>query len=187
MSDNLTLNSPDKLRARLQQSGFDTAKLEADDKLRIQDYYTATLGKISRESHPNPVKVNEMTLAWAKVIKWAEQNGPETHLLRIWNNLSTLGRFNDEKTWVEFILSRDLLLGEKLGATTIRGIVKGVHEEWVYRRLEDSHDGIIDMKLEDAGKETLDMIRIRGMREVNFDRKWHQLKVDRTFTVSLAE
>ena len=79
MSYNLTLNSPDKLRARLQQSGFDAAKLEADDKLRIQDYYTATLGKTSRESYPNPVKVNEMILAWAKVIKWAEQNGPETH------------------------------------------------------------------------------------------------------------
>ena len=188
LSYNLTLHSPDSLRSRLQKSGLNPAKLEADDKLRIQDYHTATLGRASGERlHTHTIKVNDMTLEWAKIIRAYEQAGPETHLLRIWDNLSTLGRFNDDKAWVEVVLSRDLLLGEKLGATTIRGIVKGVHEEWVYRRLEDSHDGIIDIKLEDVGKETVDMIRIRGMREVNFDRNWHRLKIDRALVVTLAE
>ena len=69
LSYNLTLRSPDKLRSKLQQSRLDTGKLEADDKLRIQDYYTATLGKTSSERLPNPIKVNDMTLAWGKLMR----------------------------------------------------------------------------------------------------------------------
>ena len=138
---------------------------------------------MSQERHARPLKVHDLSLEWAKLSSDLE---PETDLLRIWDNLSTLGRFNEDKAWVEFILSREIPLGLGFGARTIHGIVNGVHEGWVYRRLEDSHDGVIDVKLEDGGENTIDLIRVRSMREVNFDRKWHQLKIGDNFEITLA-
>jgi hypothetical protein len=121
-------------------------------------------------------------------VEWAREahlneSEPETNLLRIWDNLSTLGRFNEEKNWVEFVLERELLFGVSIGATTFHGIVNGVHEGWVYKRLEDAHDGIVDVRVGDDGK---DLIRIRNMREVGFNRKWHELTISPNLEVSLG-
>lgn len=41
----------------------------------------------------------------------------------------------------------------------------------------DSHDGVIDIRLDDSGSQTIDIIRMRSMRDVSFDRKWHQVEV----------
>ena len=38
------------------------------------------------------------------------------------------------------MISYGLPIGAALGATTLHGIVDGVHESWVYKRLEDAHD-----------------------------------------------
>jgi len=34
--------------------------------------------------------------------------------------------------------------------TAIRGIIGGIHSDWVYKNLEAAVDGIIDFKLEDV-------------------------------------
>jgi hypothetical protein len=60
-------------------------------------------------------------------------------------------------------------------------IVNGVHESWLYKRLEDAHDGIIDFRIGDEGQ---DLVRIRIMREVGFDLKWHELMIGPNFEVS---
>jgi hypothetical protein len=180
VSYNLLMRSPEKLRSMLRRHGLDAAELEHGDKLRIQDYYTATLGKASAELHGwDSLKVQDLSVQFAK---FAFDSEAESGLLRIWDNLSVLGRFNDDKVWVEFMLSRGLPIGIGLGATTLHGIVNGVHESWVYRRLEDVHDGIVDVRVGDDGKE---LVRIRNMREVGFDRKWRELTIGPNFEVSL--
>lgn len=187
VSYNLTMRSPDKFRSVLGRHGLDVMELERNDKLRIQDYHTATLGRPTAEVHGyKSLKVHDLSVDWARIAHLSESE-PETGLLRVWDNLSTLGRFNEEKNWVEFVLSRELLLGVSLGATTLHGIVKGVHEAWIYRRLEDAHDGTIDIKLTEDADQTRDMIRIRTMREVGFDRKWHQLTETENLEIHLAK
>jgi hypothetical protein len=54
----------------------------------------------------------------------------------------------------------------------------------MYKRLEDSHDGIVDVRVGDDGE---DLMRIRNMREVGFDRKWHELTVSPSLEVSLRK
>jgi len=51
--------------------------------------------------------------------------------------------------------------------------------------LEDAADGVIDFKIEDIGEKTRDVLRIRSMRNVSFDREWHRLKIGENFEVSL--
>ena len=113
--------------------------------------------------------------------------GETSNTLRVIDNASSTARFNDEKLWVEFILTRQFPRGPIWKATLIDPIVRGLHSEWVYRSLEAGADGIIDFKLEESGEETQNLIRIRNMRNVGFDRKWHTLKTGENFEVRLEK
>jgi KaiC/GvpD/RAD55 family RecA-like ATPase len=51
--------------------------------------------------------------------------------------------------------------------------------------LEAAVDGIIDFKLEEVGEETINLMRLRSMRNVGFDSRWHRLRVKENFEVTL--
>lgn len=61
-----------------------------------------------------------------------------------------------------------------------------MHSEWVYKNIEAAVDGIIDFRLDETGEETKDLVRIRTMRDVEYDRRWHQLNVGENLEVALA-
>lgn len=107
--------------------------------------------------------------------------------LRIRDNSSTLARFNDEKSRVEFEVTSAMPVAASHRSVMLRGVVKGVHSEWVYRRLEDAYDGIIDFKIDDTGEEAEDLIRIRSMRDLRHDRRWHRLKIGDNFEIILEK
>jgi KaiC/GvpD/RAD55 family RecA-like ATPase len=67
----------------------------------------------------------------------------------------------------------------------ISGLLRGVLSDWAQKRLEGAADGIIDFKVEEAGNVTRDLIRIRSMRGVGFDREWHEFKISENLEVSL--
>ena len=70
----------------------------------------------------------------------------------------------------------------------IRGIIRGVHNDWAYKNLEATHDGLIDFKLEEEeGGKTQNVMRIRSMRNVAFEQGWHQLKITDKFKVALEK
>jgi KaiC/GvpD/RAD55 family RecA-like ATPase len=54
----------------------------------------------------------------------------------------------------------------------------------LYKQLEAAYDGIVDFKLEDMGKGTRTVMRIRNMRDVAFDSQWHPLKIAEYFKVT---
>jgi hypothetical protein len=58
-------------------------------------------------------------------------------------------RYNDEKSWVEYQLTRVLPTVSMTKATNIRGITVGVHSESAYKQLEATADGVIDLKVEE--------------------------------------
>ena len=69
----------------------------------------------------------------------------------------------------------------------IRGIAKGVHSEWAYKQLETAADGIIDFRLDEAVDPPQNLIRLRSMRNVGFDGRWHLIKIGETFEVTLEK
>jgi KaiC/GvpD/RAD55 family RecA-like ATPase len=67
------------------------------------------------------------------------------------------------------------------------GFMSGVHSSWGYKQLVAAVDGIVDFKVQYANEVTRDLIRIRTLRKVGFDRKWHELNLGNNFEISLSK
>lgn len=176
---------PENVRAQLSKLGLDIVELEKSDRLRIWDWYTATLGQKSKEKLSyDSLKVADLSILLSK---YGRETAPPPDYLRIFDNISSIARFNDEKAWVEWLLSRDIPLASITNSTGIGGLLKGVHSEWAYRQLEAAADGIIDFKLDEAVDPPRHLMRMRTMRNVGFDGRWHSLKLEKSFEVALEE
>jgi len=177
----------DAVRMQLRRLGLNVADLETNDRLRVYDWYTPTLGRKSKEKYGiESLKVADQSIQFRLTeddLNHPEAEWPES--LRIVDNFSTLARFNDEKAWTEFMLTRVLPIGPVKKSTLVFGIMKGVHSEWAYKQLEGSSDGIIDFRLDDADGNLRDVVQIRTMRNVHFNRDLTELKVGENFEINL--
>lgn len=188
MSYNAHARSPEDVRSKLKRAGLNVGSLEAEDKLRIWDWYTTTLGKKSTERYAyDSLKAADLSIRFAR-----EDMGALTYQLAGWiriaDNISSLARFNDEKVWVEFYLTRALpsvTLGGR--TTTLHCILRGIHSNLVYEQLEAASDGVIDLKVDEGGEEANNLIRVRNMRDVGFDSRWHRLSINENLNVSLQK
>ena len=182
------IQPPEQVRMQLARVGLNVAELEGNDRLRVYDWYTPTLGRRSKEKYGiESLKVADQSIAFRltedDINNPAQIEWPES--LRIADNFSVLARFNDEKSWVEFMLTRVYPIAPVKKSTLIFGIMKGVHSEWAYRQLEGSADGIIEFKLGQADRSTMDLMQIKMMRNVHFNRELAELKVGENFEVTL--
>lgn len=190
VSYNVFVESPDSVRAKLRRLELNVEALEEEGKLRIYDWYTPTLGRKSKENYGiESLKVADQSIIFR--LTEDDLNRPEElewpNSLRIADNFSTLARFNDERLCIEFALTRVFPIAPARKSTLICGIMKGVHSEWAYRQLEGAVEGIVDFKLEEAGQTTRDMIRIRSMRNLRYDRQWHELRIGRNLDVTIEK
>ena len=183
------IQPPDNLRMQLRRAGLSVEDLEAEDRVRVYDWYTPTLGRKSKERYGiDSLKVADQSIVFRLTeddlkdqedLEWPDS-------LRIVDNFSTLARFNDERLWVEFMLTRVYPIGPVRKSTLIFGIMKGVHSEWAYKQLEGSADGIIDFRLEGL-ENARDLMQIRTMKNVHFNRELHELKVGENFEITLQK
>ena len=181
--------APAKVRDAIGRLGIDCAKLETgpqdDEPLRIWDYYTAALGVKSNEKlQQATLKVADISIHFIKE-QFSRRLDPDR--LLVVDDWSSYSRFNEEKSWVEFLLTRDFPFTSTVQSRNIGGLIKGMHNGWVYNRLETAADGIVDFKFEEDGKTTRDLMRIRSLRNVGYDREWHELKIGENFEVTLAK
>ncbi len=180
---NALAHSPDDIRSRLTRLGLNVEELEKGDKLRIVDLYTPTLGQKSKEKYSvDSMKVADMSIRFSRNIM---RQPAEPEWLRITDNTSTMARFNDEKAFVEFLLTRSFPNVRLRKLTGISALVRGVHSGWVYEQLEAAADGVVDLKVEEVGEERINLIGIRSMQNAGFDSRWHRLKIGENFEVSL--
>lgn len=178
----------DNVRLRLGRLGVDTQDIENEERLIIRDFYSATLGMKSKEKHAtDSLKVHEWSPSFAQELKDAELALLWTDTLRIADDYSYLDRFNAERIWVEYIVNRVVPQGRHTGARNLSGFMKDAHSTWAYRTLEVAHDGIIDFKIDELSDPPKNLMRIRSMRNVGFDAKWHQLKITKDFEVKLSD
>ena len=176
--------SPKSIRSKLKLKGLDADALEESESIEIWDWYTSQLGLKSEEKIAvQSLKVADLSIQFSRDYMRRSMGG----VLQVSDNTSALARFNDEKAWVEYVLTRVIPSTKSNQSVLIRGIMKSVHSEWAYKQHEGSHDGIVDFKLEEEGRTTRDFMRIRSMRDVHFDREWHELKVGENFEVTLAK
>jgi len=190
----VTSQPPENIRSQLKKLGVDVSRLEENDKLRVFDWYTATLGRKSNEKYAfYSLKAADLSVLHSKYMMASAdavdslQPAPSPDWLRILDDTSCLERFNEEKSWVEFVRTRLIPISSLWTSTGISGIIKGVHSEWVYKSLEAAVDSVIDMKLDETREEAKSMIRIRSMRNAGFDAHWYPLRIAETSEVSLEK
>jgi KaiC/GvpD/RAD55 family RecA-like ATPase len=138
------------------------------------DFYIPTLGQKSKEKYTGSLKVADMSIIFSQQILRSSK-APE--LLRIWDNASTLSRFNDEKNWVEFELTRRFSTAAVQNSNLILPVIRGIHSEWAYKQLETNADAIIDFRLDETGDQTRNIVRISNFRNVDFNSQWHQVEI----------
>jgi KaiC/GvpD/RAD55 family RecA-like ATPase len=185
---------PENIRSQLAQLSVDVKQLESNDKLRVFDWYTATLGRKSNERLAfYSLKAADLSVLFAKYLMATEPGidqlppQPTPEWLRILDDASCLGRFNEEKSWVEFVRTRMVPIASLWKSTGISGIIRGIHSEWAYKNLEAANDGVIEVKQDETTGEARNLIRIRSMRGVGFDSSWHQLKVGENSEVTVEK
>jgi KaiC/GvpD/RAD55 family RecA-like ATPase len=180
---NVTAQAPERIRKRFSEIHNQSHELEANGTLRIFDWYTATLGRKSKEPlSQDSLRIADLSIQFSR----GEIPGPPIpYVLGITDNASVLARFNDEKPWIEFALTRAIPSSYARQSTSIDGILNGVHSEWASRQLEAAYDGVIDFKLEQDGKQTRDVMRVRSLRDLTHDREWHELRVDSNLEISI--
>lgn len=191
---NVAAQFPNNLRSQLTKLGLNVEELETSGRLEIWDWYSGTLGQKSNEKFvgSSTLKAADLSIAIAKEMKTFLSGvdsgmGGDPRYLRIWDNCSVMARFNDDKAWVEFLVTRIFPSAFHTRSTLMIGVVRGIHSDWVYRQLEEAADGVIDFKIDEGGEEARDVIRIRGMRNVSFDRRWHPLEIGENLEVSLGK
>jgi len=176
---------PAEVRERLTTLGLNHESLEKTDQLWITDMYSAgVMGEKSKEKFAvDSLKVADMSIWMGKEVT---HEPPAPEFLIIDENTSIMDRFNEEKNWIELMLSRVFPMGKRRRITQFTSILAGdVHSSWAYKQLEAVADGIVDFKVEDRNNEAVNLMRIRIMRNVGFDSKWRVLKVGETFEVTL--
>jgi len=174
---------PERIRTILGRLGVDVAQAESKEKLTILDWYTATLGRKSREKHAvASLRVSELSISMRKQ---DEEASVRSDTLWVIDSASTVARFNDERSWVEFTLTRAIPSTRTDKSRSIDGLLRGVHTEGAYRQLEAAYDGIVDFRIEEKGIATRNLVRIRTMRDVGYDREWHEVNIGVNFEVTL--
>ncbi len=179
----LSARPPESIRSQLRRFGLDPGELESKGRLQIWDFYSATLGQRSQEKYGfDSLKVADLSII---ISRGQMHRQPSPDHMYITENTSVLTRFNDEKSTVEYLLTRALPTATITKSTSVRGIITGVHSDSVYRQLEAAADGVVDLKVEEVEGEVKNLIRIRKMLNATFDARWHPLKVDQNFEVTL--
>lgn len=176
---------PGTLRSQLQAIGLEVEEVERGDKLRIHDFYSATLGQTSKEKYAHDsLKIHDLSIEFSRLTM---RESPQPEWLRVVDNEpSTLVRFNDERAVVEFLLTRHFPSHGLRKSTAVFGLLRGVHSPSMYEQLEAASEGIIDFKLDESTDPAQDLFRIRNMRSVQFDGRWHRLTRAKNSEITLV-
>jgi len=182
---NVGFQPPEDLRSQLRRIEPNIDDYEMKGKLKVWDLYSATLGRKSPEKYATEsLKVTDLSVSYSRD---RMRRPPSPDVIEIVDDLTVFARFNDEKNWVEWELTRDFAAYKMTKVTNILGLIKGVQSDWAYKRLESASDGVIDFKVDEVSDPPRHMMRIRSMRSVRFDGRWHQLNVNENMEVTLEK
>ncbi len=188
---NVSTRPPDNIRSQLRSLELNVEELERSEKLEVYDWYTLTLGQKTKERDWGPVSLKAADLSVQifgvkpETLEEARAEGFGPDFLMIWDDVSFLDRFNDTKSWTELLVTRYMARTYLTKSIFLFGLAKGVHSEWAYKRLETASEGIIDFKVDETSEELRSLVRIRSMRSVGFDARWHRVSIADNLKVTL--
>jgi KaiC/GvpD/RAD55 family RecA-like ATPase len=188
---------PESVKKHLVQLGVDIAEVVKEQRLNVDDWYSATLsggriaGDYEKTTFTEPIdagervrslKISELSVEWLRLSK----EGPRSYdvaeswppgALTIVDSHSPILRFNEENAYLEFVTTRVYPNEHKARRIRIGGIVRGVQSDSFYRRLEDVSDGIIDLRVVERDDEAKNLLRVRSLKGRQHDTRWHEVEI----------
>jgi KaiC/GvpD/RAD55 family RecA-like ATPase len=128
------------------------------------------------------LKIADLSIEWLRASKhgWPAEDVIETwppRALAISESASLMMRFNDENTYLEWMISRGNPNERKARRIYLGGFARGVHSESFYKRLEEDCDGIIDLRVMERDDESKTLLRVRSLKGQPHDARWHEIKI----------
>lgn len=197
------LRPPETVRKNLFALGVDVSSGFSEGHLAVDDYYSATLtgGRLG-EGGPiferieggirvRSLKVADQSVEYLKHTKEGFDSGAifenwPPGALTIEESLSQTLRFNEEKPFLEWILSRENPNLRRAKRVFFGGIVRDIHTESLYKRLESDVDGVIDLRVMERDEEAKNFLRIRSLKGQRHDARWHEIQIERNGEASLV-
>lgn len=189
--------SPEDVKRSISEIGVDTPAAEKSGRLVVEDWYSATLtgGRLEPAStqaglfepiqgglRVRSLKVADLSVEWLKTTKVGPQaydiveHWPAGSMIVV-ESFSGILRFNEEKPFVEWIESRVNPEERRRKSITLQGVVRGIHSDWLYKRMESASDGVIDIRVMERGEETSNFLRVRSLKGQPHDSRWHQIEI----------
>lgn len=191
------LRSPEDVRYQLDALGVDAPAAEKDNRLLVDDWFSATLTGGRLESaelqtglfepiqggvRVRSLKIADLSIAWLKDAKQGFQpyDVVETWppgTLAIEQSDSEILRFNEENAFVEWMRTRVVPNERRAKRIHLAGFVLGIHSESLYKRMENSCDGVIDIRVMERGEEAKNLLRVRSLKGQPHDSRWHEIEI----------
>jgi len=187
------LRSSETVKENLLALGLDVAAATSQGRFNLNDWYSATLtgGRLEGPSISEPIeggnrmrslKVADLSVQWLKDMK----QGPESSslsetwppgALNILESSSQMLRFNEERPYLEFTISRLHPILRRAKRIHLKGVVRDIHTESFYKQLESDVDGVIDVRVMDRDEEAKNFLRIRSLKGQPHDARWHEIEI----------
>ena len=199
--------SPEDVKRSIAEIGVDITSAEKSGRLVVEDWYSATLtgGRLEPAGthaglfEPIPgglrvrsLKVADLSVEWLKTRKVGPQaydivdHWPAGSMIIV-ESFSGMLRFNEEKPFVEWMESRVNPEERRRKSITLQGFVRGIHSDWLYKRMESASDGVIDIRVMERGDETKSLLRVRSLKGQPHDSRWHEIEIKSNGEASLVE
>lgn len=188
---------PEDVKHDLASLGVDVPATQKDGRLLVDDWYSATLtgGRLESASAQTGIfepieggirvrslKVADLSVEW---LKWSKHGFEAYDVAETWppgalaigESVSEMLRFNEENAFAEWVLSRTNPNDRRAKRIGLYGLIRGIHSESFYRRMENAADGVIELRVMERGEKIMSFLRITSLKGQPHNSSWHQIEI----------
>jgi len=178
--------------------GIDVRESFKEGRLRIDDFYTATLtgGRLLSGSLVEPYEYGirhslsvadfsvvqskghkEIALGRPGPLDTKEFNSTQPGWLMVADSFSVLLRFNEERPFLEWLETREHRAMRRDTRVNLEAFVRGLHTESFYKRVEAACDGVVDVRVLEQDGVLRNVLRLRALKGQPHDNRWHEIEI----------
>jgi KaiC/GvpD/RAD55 family RecA-like ATPase len=175
-----TNETPEEIKASMKTFGLDIQQYEKSDMVRIVDGCSWKLGRASSSEYAVDSQQNYLTAISIK-IKKARENLKYTRL--VLDSVSELSALSNKGAVLKFlqVLTARIRLD---GGKAIFTVASGAHDDHFLNLIRLIFDGILEMRIDDSGKEIKRLLRIFSLKGAKHKTTWTPFEItDKGITV----
>jgi len=178
-----TLATPTtQIRQELAKNVQNLQELEAAKRFTMIDWYTWMTGVKSTERR----SVDSLALAQFNVQDSKYQRDDSSlYDFMASDNLSTFLKYNDERTFMQW-LDKTIARMREFRGIRLYGFIKDFHSDAFYANLQAIADGVIELNVHEEEGRLENVIRLKSIRGIQHSTDWRRLRMTNSGSLELA-